>query len=105
MPAPSEAFAGLEDRLLRGGIAPRHVKRYLRELTEHLADLTEAQRDLGHDQTDAAARARAALGPDAELADAMLKQRDFRSWRARFPWAVFGLMPPLALILGFLLLA
>jgi hypothetical protein len=100
VPAPFEA---LEDRLLQGGIAPRHVKRYLRELGEHLADLTQAQSDLGYDATDAAARARAALGPDAELADAMLKQRDFRAISARFPWLVFGVMPPFALILGFLL--
>ncbi len=95
MPAP---FDVLEDRLLRGGIAPRHVKRYLRELAEHLADLTAAQRDAGFDADDAASRARAALGPDAELADAMLKQRDFRALAARFPWAVFGLAPPVALV-------
>jgi hypothetical protein len=100
MPAP---FDGLEDRLLRGGIAPRHVKRYLRELGEHLADLTEEQRAAGHEGADAASRARAALGADEELAQAMLKQRDFRSVRARFPWLVFGVMPPLALSLGFVL--
>ena len=105
MPAPFDLspFRGLEDRLLRGGIAPRHVKRYLRELTEHLTDLTEAQRAAGFDADDAAIRARAALGPDEELADAMLKQRDFRALSARFPWLVFGVMPPLALIFGFVL--
>ncbi len=106
VPAPCEAphFRQLEDRLLRGGIAPRHVKRYLRELTEHLADLTQAQSDLGYDAADAASRARAALGPDAELADAMLKQRDFRSISARFPWAVFAVLPPLLVSLAFFLL-
>jgi len=97
MPAP---FDALEDLLLRGGIAPRHVKRYLRELSEHLADLTAAQAEAGFDAGDAAARARAALGPDQELADAMLKQRDFRSISARFPWAVFGILPALAAIVG-----
>jgi len=97
VPAP---FDGLEDQLLRGGIAPRHVKRYLRELTEHLADLTEAQAAAGFDADDAAARARAALGPDTELADAMLKQRDFRSLSARFPWAVFSVAPPLVMFIG-----
>lgn len=96
MPAP---FDALQERLLRGGIAPRHVKRYLRELTEHLADLTQAQRDLGYDEDDAAARARAALGPDAELADAMIQQRDFRALAARFPWAVFAILPPVAMFL------
>jgi hypothetical protein len=99
----SAPFEGLEDRLLRGGIAPRHVKRYLRELSEHLADLTEAQAVAGHDREDAAIRARAALGPDAELADAMLKQRDFRSVSARFPWAVFGILPPFGAALGVVL--
>src|SRR5690242_4469842 len=96
-------FDALEDLLLRGGIAPRHVKRYLRELGEHLADLTQAQREAGFDEADAAIRARAALGPDHELADAMLKQRDFRSLSARFPWLVFGVVPPLALFAGFFL--
>jgi len=100
----SGPFAGLEDRLLRGGIAPRHVKRYLRELSEHLADLTEAQRNLGHDEDGAATRARAALGPEAELADAMINQRDFRSIPARFPWLVFGIMPPLLVIISFSLI-
>ncbi len=101
MPAPSETFANLEDLLLRGGIAPKHVKRYLRELSEHLADLTAEQRAAGFDEADASARA--ALGPDAELADAMLKQRDFRSLSARFPWAVYGIIPPLALMLAYVL--
>ena len=107
MPVPSKSgpfeaphFANLEDRLLRGGIAPRHVKRYLRELDEHLADLIQSQREAGHDEQAALLRARARLGPDAELAEAMLSQRDFRSFSARFPWAVFGLLPPLGVILG-----
>lgn len=99
----SSSFAALQERLLEGGIAPRHVKRYLRELTEHLADLAEAQRAGGLGEADAAAAARAALGPDADLADAMLKQRDFRSLSARFPWLVFAVVPPLALFAGFFL--
>ena len=94
------AFDDLRETLLKGGIAPRHVKRYLRELSEHLADLTAAQRDAGFDADDAAARARAALGPDAELASAMLKQRDFRSLSARFPWAVFSIAPLVVMIIG-----
>ena len=98
----SAPFKALEDRLLRGGIAPRHVKRYLRELDEHLSDIAEAQAAAGHDAPTAAARARAALGPDNELADAMLKQRDFRSLSARFPWLVFGVLPVLALPLAVL---
>lgn len=96
----SAPFEALEDRLLRGGIAPRHVKRYLRELEEHLSDITEAQAAAGHDAPTDASRARATLGPDDELACAMLKQRDFRSLSARFPWLVFCVFPVLALPLA-----
>jgi hypothetical protein len=94
-------FDALRERLLRAGIAPRHVRRYLRELDEHLADLTEAQRIAGYDAADAAARAQARLGTEGELAAAMLEQDRFRSLSARFPWLVFGVLPPLGLILGF----
>ena len=72
-------FEGLRERLLRGGIAPRHVRRYLRELEEHYADLYAAQREAGLDEADAAMVARAQLGADENLAKAMLEQRDFRS--------------------------
>lgn len=96
----SAPFEAIKDKLLRGGIAPRQVKRYLRELGEHLADITQAQAAAGHDAPTAAARARAALGCDADLAEAMLKQRNFRSISARFPWLVFGVLPVLALSLA-----
>ena len=96
----SAPFEALEDRLLRGGIAPRHVRRYLRELGEHLADATEVQRAAGLTETEAAMMARTKLGNDDELADAMLKQRDFRSFSARFPWAVFGFAPPLIMAIA-----
>ena len=91
-------FDNLAETLLRGGIAPRHVRRYLAELREHLEDLTAQQCEAGHDPEDAAVRARARLGSDHELAAAMLEQRQFRSWAARAPWAVFMVFPPLAAI-------
>ena len=88
-------FDNLAETLLRGGIAPRHVRRYLAELREHLQDLTEQQRKTEHDPKNAAIRARILLGSDEELAAAMLEQRQFRSWTARIPWAVFIPLPPL----------
>lgn len=93
----SGSFEALEDRLLRRGIAPRHVKRYLRELDEHLSDLVQARSAAGHDAPLAAARA--ALGTDDELVSAMLKRPDFRSFAARLPWFVFGVLPVLAVLL------
>lgn len=89
-------FETLRETLLKGGVAPRHVRRYLAELSEHLDDLTAQQREAGYDTEDAAIRARAKLGSDAELAGAMLEQKQFRSLAARAPWAMFGLLPPVA---------
>jgi hypothetical protein len=93
MPKPFEA---LGEKLLRAGIAPRHVRAYLTELREHLADLVEQEQAAGGD---ALARAHARLGDDETLAQAMLSRRDKRSLTARAPWLVLGVAPPLLMIL------
>lgn len=93
-------FDALRETLLAGGIAPRHVRRYLTELSEHLDDLTLEQRAAGFDAEDAVTRARARLGDDAELAQAMLARKQFRSWAVRAPWAFFGLLPPFVTLLA-----
>lgn len=87
-------FDAIAETLLKGGVAPRHVRRYVRELDEHLQDLTAQQRAAGYDGEDAVSRARARLGDDAELVQAMLEQPGMRSWPARLPWLVFLLLPP-----------
>ncbi len=96
-------FDGLRESLLKGGVAPRHVRRYLAELSEHLDDPTAQQREAGYEGDDAAIRARARLGSDAELAGAMLEQKQFRSLAARAPWAVFGLLPPIVAVAAILI--
>lgn len=93
-------FDALREKLLRAGVAPRHVRRYLRELQEHLADLTEKQLADGHEAKDAALRARAALGTDDDLAKVMLARRGIKSWSACAPWAIYFLLPPLATLLS-----
>jgi hypothetical protein len=98
-------FEGLREALLAGGIAPRYVRRYLRELEDHLADLINAQRAAGYDETDAAIRARALLGNKTELAAAMLAQPGLKSLPARAPWLVFGVLPPLAIPALFMIAA
>lgn len=87
MPKP---LRELRERLLRGGVAPRHVRRYLRELTEHLADLTAEERAAGYAGPDAENAALARLGNMDELAEAMIRQRQFQSWANRAPWLTFG---------------
>ena len=99
-------FDAVAETLLKGGIAPRHVRRYVRELEEHLDDLTAQQRAAGYDREDAASRARARLGDDSELAQAMLDQPGMRSWPARMLWLVFLLLPPvLTAVIGLALYA
>lgn len=92
----------LRERLLRAGVAPRHVRRYLTELREHWADLAAEEERAGRSPKDAEAAALARLGTMDELADAMIGQRKFQSWSARAPWAIFGLAPLVMLAAAYL---
>jgi hypothetical protein len=90
MPKP---FDEVREHLLRAGVAPRHVRRYLRELADHLADLTAEEERSGRSRADAESAALARLGSANDLAKAMTEQRQFQSWCVRAPWAMFGLAP------------
>jgi hypothetical protein len=84
-------FAELRERLLRAGVAPRHVRRYLRELADHLADLRVEEEQAGRGEMDAEEAALERLGGVKELADAMIAKPELRAWSARAPWVVFGI--------------
>lgn len=87
----------LRERLLRAGVAPRHIRRYLAELADHLADITQEERaSLSRAEAEAAALAR--LGTMNDLANAMIAQRRLYSWSARAPWAIFAVAPLLFLV-------
>src|SRR4051812_8470413 len=91
MPQPS--FDRLSERLLHAGIAPRHVHRYVRELSDHFNDLMRDEIAGGTSRDLAETRALARLGRDDDLANAMLSRPELRSLTWRYPWAVFGLGP------------
>ena len=93
----AKPFNELGERLLRAGVAPRHVRRYLRELGDHLADLRAEEERAGKSRADAEAAALARLGGMDDLARAMMEQRQLQSWSARAPWAMCGLAPLFAL--------
>jgi hypothetical protein len=93
----AQRFHELQERLLRAGVAPRHVRRYLRELGDHLADLIAEEESAGRNRTDAEATALARLGGMDDLAAAMIGQREFKAWCTRAPWATFGIAPLLLL--------
>ncbi|MGA2635221.1 MAG: hypothetical protein ABSF16_13385 [Terracidiphilus sp.] len=86
-------FDELGERLLRAGVAPRHVRRYLRELGDHLADLRAEEEHAGKSRADAESAALARLGEMEDLARAMMEQSHLQSWSARAPWAMCGLAP------------
>jgi hypothetical protein len=96
-------FVDLRERLLRAGLAPRHVRRYLAELSEHLVDLTAEEQRAGRSDVDAQAAALLRIGGIEDLARAMIEQRQFQSWSAGAPWAMFGLVPPLLLAGAYLI--
>lgn len=89
----AKPFDQLRERLLQAGIAPRQVRRYLGELSEHLADLRSQEQQAGLSAADAEAAAIARLGSVDELAQAMIGQRQFRSLSARAPWFTYGVAP------------
>jgi hypothetical protein len=88
-----KSFHELRERLLRAGVAPRHVRRYLTELADHLADLRAEEERAGRSRADAESAALIRLGGMDDLSKAMLEQRQFQSWCVRAPWAMFGFAP------------
>ena len=88
----------LRERLLRAGVARRHVGRYLRELADHFADVCAEEEARGKSQTEAATAALARLGSVEELAQAMLVRPELQALSARAPWAVFGVGPVACLV-------
>lgn len=86
-------FHELRERLLRAGIAPRHVRRYLTELREHCSDLAAEEERAGRNRKEAESAALARLGNTDDLAQAMIHQPQLRPWCARAPWAVFSASP------------
>lgn len=95
---------GLRERLLRAGVAPRHVRRFLVELEDHWSDLLAEEEGAGRSRAEAEAAALLRLGTIDDLAKAMIDRRQFRSLFARAPWAMFT-VGPLLLLAGCYLIA
>jgi hypothetical protein len=87
----------LRERLLRKGIARRHVERYLAELADHFADLRTEEERGGRSGQAADIAATERLGTMETLATAMLAKPELRAWSSRLPWAVFGVGPVILL--------
>lgn len=99
----SQRFEGLSRRLLRSGIAPRHVKRLIAELEAHFADLVAELRSTGLSQAESESQAAVRLGTDDVLVTNVLARPELQSWARRYPWLAFLLLPLLALPVQFVL--
>lgn len=90
-------FHRLSEHLLEAGVARRHIRRYLGELSDHLADLKAEEERGGLSPAEAQSAALARLGSVEDLARAMTAKPEFQSWSVRAPWAIFGLAPVFSL--------
>ena len=86
-------FSYLAEKLLRGGIAPRQVKRTVAELQDHYIDLYEEAIGHGISEEKAKQEAHSALGNEQDLIKEMLSQKKLLSWASRYPWAIYGFGP------------
>jgi hypothetical protein len=99
-------FESIAERLLKAGVAPRHVTWYVGELKDHFEEIRTQLLRSGCSGEEAHALARARLGDENELVLAMLEQPGVRAWSTRMPWLVFSLVPTvIALALFFVPLA
>jgi hypothetical protein len=94
-------WPGLRQRLLKGGVSPRRVRRLLGELRTHYRELVSEAERSGAERAAAEAIARERLGSEDVLASRMLAQSNLLSWSRRWPWAVYGIAPPLLFATAF----
>lgn len=94
-----DGFTALRELLLRHGVAPGHVRRYCRELEEHLADIVEELARAGHAPGEVRRLAEARLGSLEALAQPMLADRRWRSVASRMPALAYVVLPLLMEVL------
>ncbi|MEJ2128570.1 MAG: hypothetical protein P8X81_06955 [Woeseiaceae bacterium] len=76
---------GLRKELIRCGIAPRHVRRTVSELSDHYDDLVEEALHDGASRIEAHAHASRKIGEIADIGAAVRARPELRSWAYRFP--------------------
>ena len=76
-------FHLLRERLLRGGVAPKHVRRTIAELRDHHTDLFAEAFSRGCSVEDAEREASIRLGDEDSLAAEVLARPELRSWAHR----------------------
>ena len=96
-------LAAFSERLLREGVAPKHVRRTVCELQAHRHDIVAELRARGVPEAHAEVEARARLGSDETLAASILARPELRSWARERPWAAFTILPIVLFFVAFAL--
>lgn len=99
----TQRFASLSRRLLRAGVAPRHVKRLIAEIETHFVDLVAELRSAGLSPAESEAQAAVRLGTEDVLAANIIARPELQSWARQWPWLAFVLLPLLAVPVQFVL--
>jgi hypothetical protein len=93
-------FNSLKERLLRNGVAPKHVRRTIAELKDHHTDLFSEALARGHSVEEAAPEASIRLGDEDMLAAEVIARPELRSFAYRWPWVAYGLTPIVLFVAG-----
>jgi len=75
----------LRNTLLQGGVAYKHVKRFIGELKDHSADLEREATNNGSDLLTAKGEANTRIGDPELLVQEMLQRPELKSYAARYP--------------------
>jgi hypothetical protein len=94
MPEPD--FAAVREALLRGGVAPKYVRRAVRELPEHYECLRAEAVQQGIRAAAVVDFANSRFGTYDALVGAYLERPSLKSWGARWPRAWFTFAPLLS---------
>ena len=82
---PDFSLSSFEQRLIRSGIAPRHVFRASAEIHDHLQDLHDEARADGLSEHQARQFAEDRLGDLDDVAVAISQRVELRTWSYRYP--------------------
>lgn len=90
--------------LLQGGVAYKHVRRFITELKDHVTDLEQEALNNGSDMENARAEAAVKLGDAEILAQEMLQRPELKSLGYRYPKIMLVAMPVILYFLTGILL-
>lgn len=85
---PESNYKTIEKRLLKGGVAWKHVRRTIRELHHHYLDLVAKAEADGEFPDDTEMLAKQRLGTEDQIVREVLSRPELKSLAHRVPWLI-----------------